>query len=166
MGPDGAIYIADWYNPIIQHGEVDFRDPRRDKTHGRIWRVTAKGRPLVKFPALRKMSTAALLDLLKSPEQFTRQQVKRVLKERGADQVLPELNVWLSKLSKATGDKFDPAIEHQRLEALWVARSFEVRSWRNRRTRCRSCRGICCCRSRPVCGRRHAERGGQRGAGH
>src|SRR5207245_10927913 len=25
MGPDGAIYIADWYNPIIQHGEVDFR---------------------------------------------------------------------------------------------------------------------------------------------
>ena len=36
MGPDGAIYIADWYNPIIQHGEVDFRDPRRDHTHGRI----------------------------------------------------------------------------------------------------------------------------------
>ena len=28
MGPDGALYIADWYNPIIQHGEVDFRDPR------------------------------------------------------------------------------------------------------------------------------------------
>ena len=47
MGPDGAIYIADWYNPIIQHGEVDFRDPRRDHTRGRIWRVTAKGRPLV-----------------------------------------------------------------------------------------------------------------------
>ena len=47
MGPDGAIYIADWYNPIIQHSEVDFRDPRRDHTHGRIWRVTAKNRPLV-----------------------------------------------------------------------------------------------------------------------
>lgn len=29
MGPDGAIHIADWYNPIIQHGEVAFRDPRR-----------------------------------------------------------------------------------------------------------------------------------------
>ncbi len=26
MGPDGAIYIADWYNPIIQHGEVDYDD--------------------------------------------------------------------------------------------------------------------------------------------
>ena len=34
MGPDGAIYVADWYNPIIQHGEVDFRDPRRDREHG------------------------------------------------------------------------------------------------------------------------------------
>ena len=31
VGPDGAIYVADWYNPIIQHGEVDFHDPRRDQ---------------------------------------------------------------------------------------------------------------------------------------
>ena len=54
MGPDGAIYIADWYNPIIQHGEVDFRDPRRDQTHGRIWRVTAKGRPLVEAAEARR----------------------------------------------------------------------------------------------------------------
>ena len=50
MGPDGAVYIADWYNPIIQHGEVDFRDPRRDHTRGRIWRVTAKGRPALERP--------------------------------------------------------------------------------------------------------------------
>lgn len=42
QGLDGALYIADWYNPIIQHGEVDFRDPRRDRTHGRIWRLTHK----------------------------------------------------------------------------------------------------------------------------
>ena len=47
IGPDGAIYIADWYNPIIQHGEVDFHDPRRDQQHGRIWRITAKDRSLV-----------------------------------------------------------------------------------------------------------------------
>src|SRR6185436_127109 len=48
LGPDGALYIADWSNPIIQHGEVDFRDPRRDHEHGRIWRVSVKGRPLLK----------------------------------------------------------------------------------------------------------------------
>ncbi len=52
MGPDGAIYIADFYNPIINHGEVDFRDPRRDLTHGRIWRLSYKGRPLVERPKL------------------------------------------------------------------------------------------------------------------
>ncbi len=72
MGPDGAIYIADWYNPIIQHGEVDFRDPRRDVTHGRIWRVTAKGRPLVKKPSIEGASTKELLEALKAPEQWTR----------------------------------------------------------------------------------------------
>ena len=48
MGPDGALYIADWYSPIIQHGEVDFRDKRRDQVHGRIWRITAKGRSPLK----------------------------------------------------------------------------------------------------------------------
>src|SRR5437763_14155342 len=84
MGPDGAIYIADWYNPIINHGEVDFRDPRRDHVHGRIWRVTAKGRLLVPRPKLEGATTTALLDALKSPEDWTRQQAKRVLNERGS----------------------------------------------------------------------------------
>lgn len=91
MGPDGAIYIADWYNPIIQHGEVDFRDPRRDHVHGRIWRVTAKGRPLVKKPELVNAKTTELLERLKDPEDWTRQQAKRVLKERGKEKVLPVL---------------------------------------------------------------------------
>jgi putative heme-binding domain-containing protein len=45
QGPDGALYIADWTNPIINHGEVDFRDPRRDHVHGRIWRIAPKGKP-------------------------------------------------------------------------------------------------------------------------
>src|SRR5581483_8322519 len=72
QGPDGAIYIADWYNPIIQHGEVDFRDARRDHTHGRIWRVTAKGRPLVQPPKLASATTIeVLLESLKAPEDWT-----------------------------------------------------------------------------------------------
>ncbi|MEM7233176.1 MAG: PVC-type heme-binding CxxCH protein, partial [Planctomycetota bacterium] len=48
MGPDGAIYFADWYNPIIQHGEVNFKDERRDHVHGRIWRVAVAGKPALK----------------------------------------------------------------------------------------------------------------------
>ncbi len=115
MGPDGAIYIADWYNPIIQHGEVDFRDPRRDHVHGRIWRVSAKGRPLVKKPALVGASAADLLEQLKEPELWTRHHAKRVLKERGAAEVVPALNAWLAKLDPA-GAQY----EHLLLEGMWT----------------------------------------------
>ncbi len=118
MGPDGAIYIADWYNPIIQHGEVDFRDPRRDHTHGRIWRVTAKGRKLVEKPRLVDASIDQLLDSLKSPEPWTRHFAKRVLKERGAKIVAPELDKWVSKLG--------PEQSIDRLEALWTYQSINV----------------------------------------
>ncbi len=120
MGPDGAIYIADWYNPIIQHGEVDFRDPRRDHTRGRIWRVTAKGRPLVEKPNLVGAPTEALLESLKAPEDWTRHFAKRVLKERGPS-VIPALAAWLKGL-----DPNDPEVEHHKLEALWAYESLDV----------------------------------------
>jgi len=116
MGPDGALYIADWYNPIIQHGEVDFRDPRRDKTHGRIWRVTAKGRPLVAKPKLVGATVPELLERLKDPEDWTRLQAKRVLKERGNDEVYDQLRKWA-----ATVDK-----EEHFLEAAWLIDAFHT----------------------------------------
>jgi putative heme-binding domain-containing protein len=121
MGPDGAIYIADWYNPIIQHGEVDFRDPRRDHVHGRIWRVTRKGSPLVKNPQLTKASVPQLLEHLKSPEDWTRQNAKRVLKEAGAKPVVGTLKKWVADL-----DKSDKQFERNRLEGLWVYQSVDV----------------------------------------
>ena len=91
MGPDGAIYIADWYNPIIQHGEVDFRDPRRDHTHGRIWRVTRKDRPVLKHPQLVDATVDDLIEQQKSPEMWTRQQARRELKHREREEVLTKL---------------------------------------------------------------------------
>jgi putative heme-binding domain-containing protein len=121
MGPDGAIYIADWYNPIIQHGEVDFRDPRRDHTRGRIWRVTAKGRPLVARPRLVGASIDELLEQLKAPEDWTRAQAKRVLKERGSVEVISKLANWVKGLNPQ-----DPELEHHRLEALWTYQALDV----------------------------------------
>src|SRR5438045_1921154 len=101
MGPDGALYIADWYNPIIQHGEVDFRDPRRDKTHGRIWRVTAKGRPLVAKPKLVDATIPELLERLKDPEDWTRLQAKRVLKEHWTGKLQrQDIHEWVKKLDR------------------------------------------------------------------
>ncbi len=116
MGPDGAIYIADWYNPIIQHGEVDFRDPRRDHTHGRIWRVTYKGKPTLPRPKLVEASNFELLNSLKLPEEWTRQHAKNILRERGQDNVEDDLKAWLKSL-----DPKAPEFEHHQLEGLWVA---------------------------------------------
>jgi putative heme-binding domain-containing protein len=120
LGPDGAIYIADWYNPIIQHGEVDFRDERRDHTHGRIWRVTYKGKPLVERPKLAGASTEQLVAQLAEPNVFNRRQAARLLKERGPD-VLPVVRKWANSLDN-TSDRYH---EH-RLEVLWLHLAHDV----------------------------------------
>ena len=111
MGPDGAIYIVDWYNLIIDHGEVDFHHPLRDKQHGRIWRMTKKGSPLVDPPKLAGATVDELLDLLLLPEKYTRTQAKRVLRERGIQAVSASLHRWANAATRT---------DHDRLEALWV----------------------------------------------
>ncbi|MCC5908593.1 MAG: HEAT repeat domain-containing protein [Balneolaceae bacterium] len=121
IGPDGAIYVADWYNPIIQHGEVDFRDERRDQERGRIWRITAKDSPLVEPPVLVDADTKDLLDALTLPENWTRAQARQVLKERGAGEVIPVLNKWTELIDTANQDH-----EFHLLEALWVSQSLDV----------------------------------------
>src|ERR1700690_3644510 len=50
-GPDGAIYVADFYNRIIGHYEVDLHHPGRDKERGRIWRIIYTGKGGTPAPA-------------------------------------------------------------------------------------------------------------------
>lgn len=121
MGPDGAIYISDWYNPLIGHMQHHFRDPGRDFTHGRIWRVTAKGRPLVERPKIDGASVKQLFELLKAPEDYTRLQARRELSERSVKEVIPALKKWVQKLDAAKSES-----DHHRLEALWVCQSLKV----------------------------------------
>ncbi|MFK7910204.1 MAG: PVC-type heme-binding CxxCH protein [Akkermansiaceae bacterium] len=116
MGPDGALYIADWYNPIIQHGEVDFRDKRRDQTRGRIWRVTFKGQPLVEKKNLAKASIDDLLKSLVSKERGHRDLARTELRNRKKAEVLPKLKSWSAGLS----DDF------ARLQALWMYQALNV----------------------------------------
>jgi mono/diheme cytochrome c family protein len=89
IGPDGGIYLADWLNPVIGHYQASYADPRRDRKHGRIWRITAKTLPVVKQPDLEKMSVTQLLEQFRSPERWTRYQVRRLLGDMPANQVLP-----------------------------------------------------------------------------
>ncbi|MGB6042628.1 MAG: PVC-type heme-binding CxxCH protein, partial [Pirellulales bacterium] len=118
IGPDGALYIADWYNPIIQHGEVDFRDARRDYKHGRIWRLTAKDRPLLKKPKLADATVPELLEHLKAPEHWTRRRAKVQLTLRDRTEVVAALKQWTAELDPA-----NPNFEHDRLEALWASQA-------------------------------------------
>lgn len=120
-GPDGALYVADWYNPIIQHGEVDFRDERRDKERGRIWRITAKDRPLQKVPEIAGASVAKLLEALRADNAFTRDHAKRELKYRDRNAVLPALDRWVKGL-----DAGHKRYEEFVLQALWVSQSLDA----------------------------------------
>ncbi len=120
IGPDGAVYVADWYNSIINHAQHDFRDPRRDHEHGRIWRITHKDRPLVEKPKLHGTSLSNLVEHLKSPEAWTRHQARKELSERDADEVFVALENWVEDL-----DPDAPAYDHHLVEAMWACQNVE-----------------------------------------
>ncbi len=58
FGPDGCLYIVDWYNKIISHNEVPRNHPERDKSRGRIWRVRHKDQPAITSPDVKKWADA------------------------------------------------------------------------------------------------------------
>jgi putative heme-binding domain-containing protein len=60
LGPDGALYVADFYNSIIGHYEVPLDHPKRDKVRGRIWRITYEGQSTEKS----NLSTASAAELI------------------------------------------------------------------------------------------------------
>lgn len=115
FGPDGALYIVDWHNALIGHLQHNLRDPSRDHSHGRIWRVTYTNRPLLTPPKIEGESIEKLLELLKLPEDRTRYRVRRELAQRETGKVIPVLKTWLAKLDQQAKD-----YEHHRLEALWM----------------------------------------------
>ena len=90
-GPEGAIYVADWLNPVIGHYQASYRDPRRDQSHGRIWRITAEGRPTVQRPSLESLNATQLLGRLASPERWERDVAKFRLYRLPATEVLAAL---------------------------------------------------------------------------
>jgi len=115
IGPDGALYIVDWCNPIIGHMQYSVRDPRRDSSHGRIWRVRHADRPLLDAPDVAGASIPQLLDLLRLPERNTRQLARRRLQQADPAQLFPVLKTWIDGI-----DPNDPLRDRMHLEALWV----------------------------------------------
>ncbi|MGV8880423.1 MAG: PVC-type heme-binding CxxCH protein [Sphingobacteriaceae bacterium] len=116
FAPDGSLYVVDWQNVLIGHMQHNARDPLRDHTHGRIYRITYPSRPLVKPAIVAGASLDVLLDNLKLPEYRSRYRTLRELRGRKTDEVLTHLKTWVSKL-----DKTSAQYESQLLEGLWVS---------------------------------------------
>ncbi|MGF1582184.1 MAG: PVC-type heme-binding CxxCH protein [Gemmataceae bacterium] len=121
MGPDGAIYFTDWQNPIIGHMQHNLRDPNRDQTHGRIYRIAYTSNELVQPKKIDGQPIPKLLDLLKEHEDRTRYRARIELGEREASKVIPELQKWIRRL-----DRKDKDYQHHMMEALWLHQNMNV----------------------------------------
>lgn len=121
LGPDGAIYIADWYNPIIGHYQVSFRHPDRDKQHGRIWRITAKDRPLLPVPKIADASLPELFEFMRASDRWPREQAKRVLFGGDTAKVTTALREWCERLDPRARD-----LEFTLMQALGVFEAHET----------------------------------------
>lgn len=115
FGPDGALYIVDWHNALIGHLQHNLREPNRDTSHGRIWRVTYKGRPLVTPPKIAGATNAELLDALKVPEARNRYRARRALAGRDSAEVIAATKTWMKSL-----DARDVNYQRYVLEVLWL----------------------------------------------
>ncbi|MFA8020864.1 DUF7133 domain-containing protein [Bremerella cremea] len=129
MGPDGALYIADFYNPIIGHYEAPLDHPDRDRTHGRVWRVIYTGNEGASYETpsdLTKMNIEQLWELLSDPNLFVRTQATNRLVEKYGE----EAAVFARKNLPASS-----AVE--KAHGLWIMErakgltDFEARSFSN-----------------------------------
>ncbi|MBX7166924.1 MAG: c-type cytochrome [Pirellulales bacterium] len=114
LGPDGALYILDFYNCIIGHYEVPLTHPRRDRERGRIWRVVYKGddptsRPLAPLPDITSKSADELIALLRQDNLELRTMATHELVDRiGSAAIAPAR----AALEHSTPD--------QRAHLIWV----------------------------------------------
>jgi azurin/HEAT repeat protein len=115
VAPDGSLYLMDWSQYLIGHLQHHLRDPHRDHAHGRLYRITYEGRPLLVPKKIDGQPIASLLPLLKEPEDDVRLRVKMELAKHDAKEVAAATVAWV-----ATLDPKDSALEHHLLEALWV----------------------------------------------
>jgi putative membrane-bound dehydrogenase-like protein len=114
-GPDGNVYIIDWYDKQSCHtGKPEVWD----RTTGRIYKVShADAKPVVGID-LAKKSDAELVDLQKHPNDWYVRHARRLLQERaGRGELNPDTRAKLAGLA------FGEAPESQRLRALWALHS-------------------------------------------
>lgn len=91
FGPDGNLYVVDWYNKIISHNEVPRTHPDRDKTRGRIWRIKPKGAPTPAVPDLKAADKPALIAALDHPSALVSRFAWLEIRNRDDKSMVPTL---------------------------------------------------------------------------
>lgn len=110
LGPDGALYVADFYNSIIGHYEVALDHPKRDRISGRIWRITYKGE-VNKIHDWTTATVETLVDALNSDNIALRLTVADQLVERIGQPAIARVQSLLGKT--------DATINEQ-IHSLWI----------------------------------------------
>jgi putative heme-binding domain-containing protein len=110
IGPDGCLYVLDWYDQYHCYQDAQ-RDPNGiDRRRGRLYRISYKGTPHAGKIDLGKESDAQLVERLKSPNIYHREAAQRLLAERNSAEARP-------LLQKLVLDKQEP--HKARMHALW-----------------------------------------------
>ena len=114
LSPDGALYVADFYNRIIGHYEVPLQHPGRDRERGRIWRVVPKGtdgKPRLR-PAALATSLEGLVGELASGSLSRRLLAMEEIQDRFGTNALPAVRASLAA----------PRNPAQAVHGLWMLR--------------------------------------------
>ncbi|HVW00354.1 MAG TPA: PVC-type heme-binding CxxCH protein, partial [Planctomycetaceae bacterium] len=131
VGPDGHVWMIDWYNFIVQHNPTPqgfktgkgnaYESDVRDKRHGRVYRVVYKSGPETKPLSLAGANPEQLVETLKHPNQLWRLHAQRLLVERGERDVVPKL-LELVKNPEVDAIGLNPGAIH----ALWTLQGLGV----------------------------------------
>lgn len=110
FGPDGCLYIVDWYNKIVSHNEVKRDHPDRDKSHGRIWRVRHKDQKVSSPPNLMQASEQDLLTHLRAEILWEKRAAWHQIVDREATSLIPSLKTLVAEKGESL---------ETRIHALW-----------------------------------------------
>ena len=119
FGPDGCLYIADWYNKIVSHNELPTTHPDRGKTRGRIWRIRHVSQQPREIPDFYRMRVSALPEHLRSPSLWA----KRAAWHQIADRPRAETSALIPGITAIAADR--TADDATRIHALWCLESLQ-----------------------------------------
>ncbi len=116
FGPDGCLYVVDWYNPIISHNEVPRNHPDRDKTSSRVWRIRHESQQRRAPLDVAALSDEELVGQLSSPSNWAARAAWHQIGARGAVALGAGLNALALRQDAPTS---------ARVLALWCLEDIE-----------------------------------------